>query len=321
MIAAKLASAVARRRALGLPSAETNAYRLVHGDADGLSGVTVDVYDRHLVASLYGEALDLPEAQLLEALASLEYDGVYLKRRPRQANELDAQERKERAPEHAVIGNDAAPAIVVHESGVPIEVRLGDGLSTGLFLDQRDNRARVYAEARDARVLNLFAYTCAFGLAAALGGARETVNIDVSKPALERGRGNYARSGLVRESDKFLARDVLEALPRLARRGERFDLVILDPPSYASTKRGRFSVERDYPGLVTSALALVADGGSLLACTNHHKLTDAQLARAITVAASASSRRIRTLEQLAPPADHPVLPGRAPHLKSAWIRL
>jgi len=321
MIAAKLASAVARRRALGLPSAETNAYRLVHGDADGLSGVTVDVYDRHLVASLYGEALDLPEAQLLEALASLEYDGVYLKRRPRQANELDAQERKERAPEHAVIGNDAAPAIVVHESGVPIEVRLGDGLSTGLFLDQRDNRARVLREVAGARVLNLFAYTCAFGAFAAVGGAVRTVNIDVAKSVLERGRRNYALSGLARESDLFFARDVLETLPRLARREERFDLVVLDPPSYASTKRGRFSVERDYPELVAQALRLVAEGGTMLACTNHHKLVETDLTRAVTRGALASSRRIRDLTLVSPPPDHPVLPGRAPHLKSAWIRL
>lgn len=310
-----------RREALGLPSVDTNAYRLVHGEADALPGVTVDVYDRHLVASFYTEGDAAYEHDVLAALARLDYAGVYRKRRPRQANELGADERKERAPEHAVWGSDAAPASVVRECGHPFEVRLGDGFSTGLFLDQRDNRARIAREARDKSLLNLFAYTCAFGAVAAAGGARRTVNVDVSKAVLERGRRNYELAGVVREADLFLARDVLELLPRLAKRGESFEVVVLDPPSYASTKKGRFSVERDYPLLVTSALALVSPGGLMLACTNHHKLGERAFAQAIESGARAARREVRTVEFVTPPADHPAMPGRAPHLKSAWIRL
>jgi 23S rRNA (cytosine1962-C5)-methyltransferase len=208
----------------------------------------------------------------------------------------------------------------VRENGVPLEVRLGDGLSTGLFLDQRDNRARLMQLARDKSVLNLFAYTCAFGAVAAHAGARRTVNIDVSKPVLERGRRNYALSEITAGEHLFLARDVLETLPKLDKREERFDIVVLDPPSYASTRRGRFSVERDYAELAAIAMRLVAEGGTLLACLNHHKLDQHAQEQALRTAKDRAGRRIRELDFAAPPADHAPLRGRIPHLKSAWIR-
>jgi 23S rRNA (cytosine1962-C5)-methyltransferase len=317
----QLARAIERRAALGLPSADTDAYRLIHGEGDGVEALTVDVYGQHLVASLYTESYGERERAWIDELGALGYDGVYLKRRPRQANEVGDRERRERAPQHAAVGNDAADAIVVHERGVPFEVRLGDGFSTGLFLDQRENRARLAELAAGKSVLNLFAYTCAFGVVAAAAGATRTVNVDVAKGVLERGRINYALSGLRDGDHTFLARDVLETVPKLVKRGERFDIVVLDPPSYASTKQGRFSVERDYPMLLEIALSAVAEGGTLLACTNHHKLADDDLARAIRTAQTAVKRSIRRLDLAAPPADHPTAAGRVPHLKSAWMTL
>jgi 23S rRNA (cytosine1962-C5)-methyltransferase len=316
----QLAEALVKRRALGLPNASTNAYRLVHGEGDGIEGLTVDVYDRHLVASLYTEHYGEREQGWIADLAQLDFAGVYLKRRPRQANELDESERRERAPEQAVVGTSAPTRILVMENGVPFEVRLGDGLSTGLFLDQRDNRARVMSLAPGKSVLNLFAYTCGFGAVAAASAAQHTVNIDVSRNALERGRRNYELTGNASEAHAFLARDVFETLPRLAKREQRFDVVILDPPSYASTRRGRFSVERDYPELATIAIRLVAEGGSLLACLNHHKLDQRALAEAVSSAGNSASRPVRGLDFVPPPADHEPLRGRIPHLKSAWIR-
>jgi 23S rRNA (cytosine1962-C5)-methyltransferase len=317
----ELVRALERRRALGLPSPQTTAYRLLHGAADGLEGLTLDVYGGHLVASLYTESYGAPERAWLEAAHALGFEGVYLKQRPRQANELARENRRDRAPEHAILGVDAPPEIVVKENGQPFWARLGDGLSTGIFLDQRDNRARLAREAQGKSVLNLFAYTCAFGAVAAANGARETVNVDVAKSVLERGRKNYELAGVPADGHRFLARDVLETLPRMAQKGVTFELVVLDPPSYASTRGGRFSVERDYPDLVTLALALVADGGTLLACTNHQKLTEREVSRAVRKAAAAAGRRLHDVEFSPPPADHPPVPGRAAHLKSAWIRL
>lgn len=333
-----LAEACARRAALGLPSPQTNAYRLIHGAGDGCEGLTVDVYDRYLVASLYTEQRGAQEEAWLSALSALGYAGVYLKQRPKQANQLDDAQRKVRAPEHAIAGEDAPEELTILENGVPFVVRLGDGLSTGLFLDQRDNRARFAALSSGKRVLNLFAYTCAFGVVAARAGAAATTNVDISKPALERGKQNYALSspasgrgsargpseghGDLQPPDSqhlFLARDVLETLPRMQKRGETFDLIALDPPSYASTKSGRFSVERDYAELAAGALALLRPGGTLLACANHARLSEQELEVALRTAQRRVGSRTLSLTFAPPPADHPRAPGRPPHLKSAWI--
>jgi 23S rRNA (cytosine1962-C5)-methyltransferase len=244
---------------------------------------------------------------------------VYLKQRPRQANQLDDGERKERAPEHAVSGADAPDSFAIRENGVPFEVRLGHGLSTGLFLDQRDNRERFAKLATGKRVLNLFSYTCAFGVVAAYAGAASTTNIDVAKSALERGKQNYALAGLSEGAHHFFARDVLDSLPRMQRRGETFDLIALDPPSYASTKHGRFSVERDYAKLAASALALLGPGGTLLACVNHARMSERDFQSALETAIRSVGSRTSRLSFVAPPPDHPSVPGRPAHLKSAWI--
>lgn len=304
-------AAIEKRRALGFPNADTDAYRLVHSEVPGL---TVDVYGRYLVASVYTDEVD---PAWIRALSVLGFEGVYLKHRPKQANELSDEQRRARAPEHA-IGADAPTPLLIRENGVTFEVRLGDGLSTGIFLDQRENRARLMRECAGKSVLNLFSYTCGFGLVAAFAGASRTVNIDVAKSVLERGRANYERLGLQGE---FFARDVMETLPRLHKRGERFDIVVLDPPSYASTKRGRFSVERDYAELAKLALDLVHDGGTLLACLNHHKLEERDLQGAVQQAARRAGRTIRACELAPVPPDHAPLGGRQAHLKSAWIRI
>lgn len=313
-----LRAAFDKRAELGLPSAETDAYRLVHGAGDGIPWLTVDVYGRFVVVSLLADRSDEELADLYAALLALGFLGVYLKRRPRQANVLSDEERKARSPDKSVWGESAKADLTVRESGLPFNVRLGDGLSTGLFLDQRDNRQRVRSFASGARVLNLFSYTCAFGCVAAAGGALATTNIDVSKSALERGKDNYKQAGVALEGHLFLARDVLEELPKLARRGERYDLIVLDPPSYASTKRVRFSVEKDLADLIVQCLELLSDSGRLLACTNQQSLPLLTFERMARLGATRSNRRLK-IELTPPPPDFPCPPGGDPHLKSAWF--
>ena len=321
VIERRIAEALARRQRAGLPNGSTNAYRLVHAAGDGIEALTVDVYDRWLVASIYSEPAGEQERALLGALAKLGFAGVYVKRRPRAANALSAEELVRRAPTRAVLGQDAPDDLLVYEHGVPFEVRLGDGLSTGLFLDQRDNRQRVRERACGARVLNLFAYTCSFGVAAALGSAASTDNLDLAKPALARGRRNYELSGLSQGPHRFLARDALTTLPKLARRKESYDLIVLDPPSYASSAAGRFRAEHDYGALATDVFAVLRPGGSLLACLNHHALDERTLVSALVGASSRAGRSIASIEAHPPPTDFPAASGRPPHLKSVWVRL
>jgi 23S rRNA (cytosine1962-C5)-methyltransferase len=163
---------------------------------------------------------------------------------------------------------------VVEENGMRFGLDFAAGYSAGLFIDQRANRA-LMRRAGVKRLLNTFAYTCAFSVAAALAGA-ETVSVDLSKKSLDRGRENFALNGLATAADgrhRFLADDVLEVLPRLARKGEQFDAIVLDPPTFSRGNKGRkFQVERDLEALFLAALEVAAPGARILLSTNCTRL-------------------------------------------------
>lgn len=280
---------------------DVTAYRLLDAEGDGVPGVTVDRYDAWLVVGLYDDGLP-HEAAVLAALAPLEARGIYVKRRPRQANVLVAA-GEEHAPPRPLVGEPAPSPLAVVEHGVPYLVRLGDGLSTGLFLDQRLNRARVRELAGGARVLNLFAYTAGFSVAAGLGGARETWSIDASAPALEWARENLDHAGLSPEAHRLERGDCFEALKELAARGERFDLVILDPPTYSKTKSHRWTSGKAWRGLARRALEVVAPGGRLLVCSNDRRMTQEDFRRHLRAAARDARRELAQLKDLPLPPD------------------
>ena len=300
-----------------------DAYRLGNDVGDDLPGVTVDRYGDYALAQFYTpEATEARDA-VLDAIASLGAKGVFAKYRPRQSNTLVETRRDDLAPAHALRGNDAPDDFAITEHGLTYRVRLGDGLSTGIFLDQRENRAFVRSHVRDARVLNLFAYTCAFTVASAAGGARSTVSVDVSAGAMAIGRENLVANHLDDAAKHtFSNADVFGWLEGAIARGDLFDLVILDPPSYSTTKDGsRFSAESDYRSLAALALRVVAPGGRLLACSNHRGITHARLRRQLQeacVEAGCASARQR---DLADPVDFPGPPGRECHLKSIVVEL
>jgi 23S rRNA (cytosine1962-C5)-methyltransferase len=306
--------------------ARTTAFRLVNEEGDGLPGLAVDVYGDHLVAQLYvGGIWEDAErrGRVLSALSALGFDGVYLKLRPKQANVLVDTRRDDLAPASPSRGEPTPAAeIEIREEGVPYRVRLGDGLSTGLFLDQRSNRRLIRELARGASVLNLFAYTCGFSVAAALGGAARTVSVDASMLALERGRANFAAAGVPlggsgpSAAHSFAAEDVFAWLARAATRSERFDLVIVDPPSYSSTKKRRFVAESDYDDLVSMATRVLAPRGRLLASCNHRGLLRGKLRRLVAQGVKAEGRELAQLKDLPEGPDFPPPLGREAHMKS-----
>lgn len=169
-------------------------------------------------------------------------------------------------------GDPALPlTTVAGENGMRFGLDFAAGYSAGLFIDQRANRALIRS-AGVKRLLNTFAYTCSFSVAAALSGA-ETVSVDLSKKSLDRGRENFALNALDTAGHRFFADDVLEVLPRLARKGEKFDAIILDPPTFSRGNKGRkFQVERDLEALFVAALALAAPGARILLSTNCTRL-------------------------------------------------
>jgi 23S rRNA (cytosine1962-C5)-methyltransferase len=318
LFAARLAEATATRWALGT-SADTTAFRLVHGAGDALSGIAIDVYGEHLLVHFFSEEAVAKKDMILDAVFSLGVRGVYLMIHPKQSNTLVDPHQESLAPSTPVRGEAAESPLVIREHGLAYRVRLGDGLKTGIFLDQRDNRRRVRELARGMRVLNLFAYTCAFTVAAAAGGARSTVSVDASKGVLAWGLENLEANGLASPAHVMVDVDAFAWLKLAAKRSERYDLVILDPPSYATTKTSRFSAADDYAELAAQALAVVAPGGRLLACTNHRGTSVRKFRKRMHEAGRLAGRAMIQVKDLAPPLDFPAAMGSEPDLKSLIV--
>ncbi|GHF34777.1 23S rRNA (cytosine1962-C5)-methyltransferase [Deinococcus metalli] len=299
---------LAARRA-PLPAAGTTVYRAIHTTETG--GVyALDVAGDAGILNLYAPLDRAAEHALAGACAhAAGLAGVYVKRRPPEARHLANVARAELSPPDPIWG-DARPEVTALEAGVPFLIRPGADLSMGLFTDARPARAWVRAHA-PARVLNTFAYTCAFGLSAALGGAGTVKNVDLSRKVLAWGQQNYALSGVGAPDTDFLYGDVFGWLTRLQRRGDAFDLVILDPPGFARGERGVWRAERDYGGLMASAAAVTARGGRVLALLNHAGVDAAAFERACRTGLAQAGRAGRLTEQLAPGEDYP----RATHLK------
>ena len=310
---------------------ETDALRLANCAGDQIPGVELDGYGDWAVLSLRSAEALAARERLLDAVAALGFEGVYLKLRQR--GQLPPDEQG--APPNAQRGRDAPTPLHVRERGKTFLVRLGEGMSTGIFLDQRTARSLVAEKSEGKRVLNLFAYHGAFTVAAATGGARQTTSVDSSATALERAQTNLEHQGFeaviakpaaeragARPAHLLVKADAATWLRRCAGdEARRFDLVILDPPSFSTTKRSRFRAAKDYRQLAALALRCLAKSGSLLACTNHRGIVRDKLRRQLKAAASDAGREVRRLTELPDPIDFPPPPGKPCHLKSFWVEV
>jgi 23S rRNA (cytosine1962-C5)-methyltransferase len=201
------------------------------------------------------------------------------------------------------------------ENHLKFGINFGAGYSVGLFVDQRENR-RFVRQAKPKRVLNCFAYTCSFSVAAASVGA-QTINVDLSKKSLKRGRQNFVLNELSTDGHQFIADDVRPVLGRFARRGEKFGMIILDPPTFSRTKGGpSFHVEKDFEDLIATALEVADRGARVLLSTNCEALTEQALERMARYALKLS-RKSGVFEHQPLPADFP--PAAA--VRSIWLTL
>ena len=289
----------------------TTLYRAAHtSETGGL--YALDKAGEVGILSLYAGLNSSDESRLAETWAeTLALRSVYLKRRPQQASRAANEVRDWLSPQEPVWG-EARPELTALENGIAYLIRPGSDLSTGLFTDARPARRWVRRHAT-GRVLNTFAYTCGFGLNAALAGAEVVKNLDLSRKVLSWGQENYALSGLPAPDTDFISGDVFDWLKRLERKPERFDLLVLDPPSFARGKAGAWRSERDYPGLAAQAAALLSTGGHLLAMNNHAGVSGAAFERALLAGAPG----LRVSERFGAGEDYP----GATHLKVIVARL
>lgn len=291
----------------------TNAFRLINGEADGFEDVIVDSYAGTLLIQWQTEAATANEAELIERLQK--------ECNPQAIHAQLATKQRRMAP-RLVYGSDLGQRASIRENGLTFLIGFGEGLATGIFLDQRENRRRLLAMPLSGKtVLNTFAYTCAFSVAAAKAGA-VTTNVDLSKKYLEWGTDNFRANGLDPAAHDFIFGDAFEWLKRLAKRGQRWDVVILDPPTFSTTKKGRvFQAARDYEELAALAMPLVMAGGWLLCSTNQRTLEAEQFEKSIQTAAQRCGRVMELLEFETLPFDFRVAPKERPYLKTFWARL
>lgn len=294
MSTAELLRAALARRA---PAPPTSARRLLDGRAEGLPGWTVDRYGCVALIQSFGREPDSNvAAELADALAELHgISAVVLKERGGLPDRAEGRLLAGALPpphEEDPL-SDRAGRLVIDEDGMRLGIDLLYGVNTGLFLDARPMRRWVRAHSRDLRVLNLFSYTAAFGVAAALGGARSTTNVDLVPSALDRGKVNYELNGLTVDPRSHARDDVFEFLRRGRKRGATWDLVIVDPPPVPTRGKGRkgkgFDPRRDQQRLLGQALTACNDGGTVLALSAARGSAgfEEPLERAITSEASA----------------------------------
>tara|TARA_B100000700_G_C14887290_1_gene781012 strand:+ start:49 stop:1011 length:963 start_codon:yes stop_codon:yes gene_type:complete len=308
---------------------KTNAYRLVNGEADGWENLYVDRLGQFLLAQSPNPLAKAEVEATIEWKNKLRLKGVYYRKLDRQVQ----FSTKRMASPRLLMGLEAPDTFEVKENGLTFYLSLSQGYSTGLFLDMRQNRQRLIKNLvapdfpvfqftpNKSRVLNIFAYTCAFSVCAASAGAT-TYNIDLSRRYLERGQGNMRRNGFEPEHHGFIYGDALDWMKRLAKRGEFYDLVILDPPTFSRSKKsGLFLAKRDYPLLAELAAPLVRKGGLLLACCNTAGLSEKKFLQDVKSGLHLAERHIIKSFSAPQPIDFPLAPNDPSYLKVWWLKI
>jgi 23S rRNA (cytosine1962-C5)-methyltransferase len=284
---------------------DTDAYRLVNGEGDGLPGLTVDRYAGYLMLQLYSAAWRPHLPLLTRVLQDLLLPaGIYEKLRPRETRELEAVSDSKNYG-RLLIGEPAPDRLEVRENGLTFLVSLEKGLNSGLFLDQRRNRRDLMKRAEGKRVLNLFSYTGAFSVAAAASKASLVTSVDASNGYIDWSKSNFGVNRLNPKRHEFIVGDCLVVLGDLAKANKKYDIVLMDPPSFSTTSRGRFTTLGGTSDLVAAALKLLAVGGLLIASSNHRKVDIADYLKELRRGALKSGYELRVISFFGQPEDFP----------------
>ena len=285
---------------------DTHSCRIIFGEADFLPGLVVDRFSDVLVVESLALGIDRLKETILELLKEeLRRDGISIRgvyeRSDAKVRENEGMERFK-----GFLGEAFDTSVEIEENGVKYLVDVKDGQKTGFFLDQKYNRLAIRRLCRDARVLDCFTHTGSFALNAAIAGAREVIGVDASETAVEQARRNAVLNGL-EERVSFWRRDVFELLPELEAGGEKFDLVILDPPAFTKSRSSVKNATKGYREINLRAMRLVRDGGFLATCTCSHFMTYELFTQTLHQAARSAHKRIRQAEFRTQAPDHPIL--------------
>ena len=285
---------------------DTGSCRVVFGEADFLPGLVIDKFSDVLVVESLALGIDRFKLEIVELLKEeLLEDGIRIRGVYERS---DAKVRLNEGMERVkgFLSEEFDTNVEIVENGVKYLVDVKDGQKTGFFLDQKYNRLAIQKLCKDARVLDCFTHTGSFALNAAIAGAKEVTGVDASELAVEQAAKNAALNG-VQDRAKFICRDVFELLPELEKQGEKYDVVILDPPAFTKSRNSVKNAIKGYREINLRAMKLVKDGGFLATCSCSHFMTYELFTETIGQAARNVHKRLRQVEFRTQAPDHPIL--------------
>lgn len=285
---------------------DTGSCRLIFGEADFLPGIVVDKFADVLVVESLALGIDKLKLQILDAVKRvLAKDGITVRgiyeRSDAKVREQEGMERYK-----GFIGEPFDTRVEIVENGVKYIVDVEDGQKTGFFLDQKKNRAAMHSVCKGKRVLDCFTHTGSFALNAGIAGATEVIGVDASELGVEQARENARLNGL-EDKVSFVCADVFDFLPALEEKGEKFDVVILDPPAFTKSRNSIKNAVKGYREINVRGMKLVKNGGFLATCSCSHFMDPELFHKTIMEAARGAHKRLRQVEFRTQAPDHPIL--------------
>lgn len=296
----------------------TTAFRVFNGEGDGVGGLTIDYFDGFYLLTWYSLGIYEFKSEILEALKSTtKYTGIYQKKR------FDSKGKYLDEKDDFICGDRADAPIVVKENGTNFAIYLDDGAMVGVFLDQRDVRRTLRDKyAKSKRVLNTFSYTGAFSVCAALGGASKTTSVDLAKRSLSKTKEQFELNNIDPQQQEIIVEDVFNYFKYAVKKQLLFDLVVLDPPSFARSKKRTFSASKDYVKLLKEAIQITKKGGIIVASTNSANFSMMTFSDFISKAFKELNGKYEIKERFSLPKDFKVLDKfkEGDYLKVAFIK-
>ncbi len=296
----KLEQALARKQEI-LKKHNTNAFRLIAAEADGLPGITIDVYVNVVVVQLLSAGAEKHRSKILWAILQLYPDAVVHER-----SDVDVRKKEGLTPLVQTLHGELPDSVIIEENGVKIYVDLINGHKTGFYLDQRENRRIAASYCAGKRVLNCFSFTGTFGLYALAAGASHVINVDASESALGLSGKNIEINGLDKSKVTHLKKDVFQLLRDYKEAGTTFDVIVLDPPKFVDSKHNLNKASRGYKDINRLALSLLNDNGTLLTFSCSGLMPQDLFQKIIADAALDAQRDVFFVQRLAQSEDHPV---------------
>ncbi|OIK09445.1 class I SAM-dependent rRNA methyltransferase [Bacillus sp. MUM 13] len=312
----KLKTAVTHRKSL-FNDEGTTAFRVFNGEGDGIGGVTIDHYDGHYVISWYSQGIYQYKDLIIKSLCNTaEVKSIYQKKR------FDAKGQY-MDEDDFVMGEVPEFPLIVKENGVRFAVYLNDGAMVGVFLDQREVRKTIrdkYASGK--KVLNTFSYTGAFSVFAALGGAEKTTSVDLANRSLPKTTEQFQVNGIDSAEQDIIVMDVFNYFKYAAKKEIKYDMVILDPPSFAKSKKFTFSAGKDYKNLLKDAISITEKDGMIVASTNSSSFDMKRFKGFIAAAFKETGGAYRLMEEFSLPEDFKTIPEfkEGNYLKVVFIK-